>query len=210
MAARPVVGRFEPIRLDREQCQDELAAFAQLLAASGSLSERRDLLPFFRSHRQLAALLGTRNPNLIVPDRVAIELPLFGDFVVDVAVGDWERKAFCFIEFEDGTPESIFVRRGRSAREWSPRFEHGFGQIVDWVWKLDDLKNTTTFERQFGAGTINASFLLIVGRESGLADDDRPRFRWRRDHVLVGSRHVQCYTFDECLRDLRSRLDVYR
>jgi hypothetical protein len=204
------VGQFEELQFDRQRCQNELDAFAQLLTSSGHLSEKRDILPFFSVHRQVVALLGTYNPNLIVPDRVAIELPLFGDFVVDVAVGDWERKAFCFIEFEDGTPESIFARRGRHTREWSPRFEHGFGQIVDWIWKLDDLKNTTTFARQFGAGTITTSFLLIIGREAGLTSSDRPRFHWRRDHVLVGSRHVQCYTFEECLRDLRLRLNAYR
>ena len=198
------------MRFDRERCQSELGEFAQLLASNAALSERRDILPFFKGHRQLAAFLGSYNPNLIAPDRLAFELPLFGDFVVDVAIGDSQRRTFCFVEFEDARPESIFVRRGRNAREWSPRFDHGFSQIVDWVWKLDDLRNTAAFERQFGAGAISYVLLLIIGREAGLAAEDRPQLMWRRDHVVVNSRHMQCYTFDEVLRDLHLRLETYR
>lgn len=152
-ARRRPIG-FEELRFDAAQCRVELADIEQLLATRPELSGREDILPFFRAHRHLAAFLGSYNPNLITIDRLAFELSLFGDFTADVVVGDWARKSFCFIEFENGRANSIFAQCGRRTSEWARRFERGFSQIVDWFWKLDDLSNTATFERLFGAGTI--------------------------------------------------------
>jgi hypothetical protein len=52
--------RLESIKLDFDRCWDELAAFSDLLDRheSGNLEEQRHILPFFRKHRNIAALIG--------------------------------------------------------------------------------------------------------------------------------------------------------
>lgn len=200
---------FEPVRFDLAQCARELDAFAALLRERAALAERRDILPFFRSHRQLAAFLGSYFATHIrVVDRIAYELDLFGAFTADLVVGDWAAKAFCLVEFEDGTPESIFVRRGRATTEWAARFEHGVGQLIDWYWKLSDLAGTASLAGVFGAPEIDATAILVAGRDAGIVGIDRARLDWRRRHLVVASRHIACYTFDEVERDLRFRLSA--
>ncbi len=200
---------FENLIFDAVQCLAELNEFAQLLASMPELSEREHVLPFFQTRRHLSALLGSYSPDIMMFDRLAYEMSLFGEFTADVVVGDWHRKTFNLIEFEDGMSNSIFVKRGRQSREWAGRFDHGFSQIIDWLWKLEDLKNTATLERQFGAGRITYMTMLVIGRGSGLTDDDRLRLAWRREHVVVNSKHIHCCTFDDLERDLRQRLQSY-
>jgi hypothetical protein len=204
------VTTFTSARFDPARCATELDDLSRLLATRSRLEERGDLLPFFRERPHLTAFLGSYHPNLVAFDRVAYELRLFGSFVADIVVGDWERRAFCLIEFEDAAPGSVFARGRRATREWSPRFEHGFGQIVDWFWKIDDLVGTTALAEVFGADRIDASALLVAGREADLTPTEQARLEWRRRHVLVDSQRVYCCTFDELERDLRQRLPLYR
>lgn len=200
---------FEPVHFDPVRCAAELDDLARLLSERSTLAERRDILPFFRSRRQLSALLGTYHSGLATYDRLACELRLFGAFTIDVVVGDWAKKAFCFVEFEDARSDSIFVRGRRGTSEWSPRFEHGFGQIVDWFWKLDDLRGTTSLTEVFGAPAIDAEAVLVLGRDAAMTDTERARLAWRRRRVLVDSKHVYCCTFDELEHDLRERLSLF-
>src|SRR5207244_1348227 len=86
--------------------------------------KRGQVLPFFRKRKNLAALIASYSPNVIRLDRIAFEFPLFGDFTCDLAVGDSVKHAYCFIDFEDAGPNSLFVRQGKKAtREWSSRFD---------------------------------------------------------------------------------------
>lgn len=199
----------EPLQFDPARCAAELDDLARLLGARPALAERRDILPFFRAHRHLTALLGSYHPALTTYDFLAYELRLFGAFVADVVVGDWSKKAFCFVEFEDAGPNSVFRRGRRGTVAWAPRFEHGFGQIVDWFWKLDDLRGTTALSEVFGAPTIDAAAILVAGRDAGMTATERARLEWRRRHVLVASQRIYCCTFDELERDLRQRLTLF-
>ena len=61
----------------------------------------------------------------------------------------------------------------------------------------------------FGATEIDATAILIAGRDAGVVGIDRARFDWRRRHLVVDSRHIACYTFDEVERDLRLRLAAF-
>jgi len=134
---------------------------------------------------------------------------LVNEFVADVIVGDEAGQSFCFIEFEDGRSTSIFRRTARRASEWTPRFDHGASQIIDWFWKLDDLKGTATLARLFGSRAIDAAGLLVIGRDSGVTAADYPRLVWRREKVRVGRRRLYCCTFDELATDLRERLATF-
>ena len=73
-------------------------------------------------------------------DLLAYEYPLFGDFRCDLAVADSVTRACTFVEFEDAGPRSLFVQHGdKATREWSPRFDHGYSQVVNWFYKLQDM-----------------------------------------------------------------------
>ena len=181
----------------------------QLLAHNSELSERNHFLPFFRAHPHLSLFLGAYNSNIVTADRLAYELSLFGQFTAGIVVGDWTRKRYCFVELEDGQANSIFAHRGRQTSEWATRFNIGYNQTVDWLWLLETTKNMEPFERQFGKRTIDATMLLVVGRDSGVSPADRFRFEWRRDHIIVNSKRVYYCTFDELLRDLRERIANY-
>jgi len=209
MAVNQPLPGFQALTFDPAQCRLDLDALERLLANNPELSERDHILPFFREHPHLSLFLGTYNSGIVTVDQLAFELPLFGQFTADIVVGDWARKRYCFIEMEDGRPNSIFVRRKRQTSEWAPRFNGGFNQLVDWLWLLETTKHTEPFERQFGKRTINATMLLVAGRDSGISDSDRLRFEWRREHIIVNSRSIYCCTFDELLRDLRERIENF-
>ena len=209
MPPSPGSPSLAPWRFDPHVCRADLAAFELLLAAKAELGEREDVLPFFRAHPHLAALLGTFHPNLHTFDRLGLEVPLFGMFQADAIVGDWEGHAFCLVEFEDARPNSVFARRGRQTSEWAACIERGFSQIVDWLWLLDDQRQTAAFEALFGARHPDVYTLLVVGRERGLSAAERQRLDWRRSRVLVNSQHIYCCTFDELAATLSKRLRAF-
>ena len=155
MPPSPSSPSLAPWRFDVPTCQTDLADFVRLLAGKAELGEREDILPFFRAHPHLAALLGTYHPNLDAIDRLGLEVPLFGQFRADAIVGDWAGHTFCLVEFEEGRAGSLFARRGRRTSSWAARLELGFSQIVDRLWLLDDQRQTAAFEAFFGARQVD-------------------------------------------------------
>ncbi len=147
--------------------------------------------------------------DLVACDRLGIEVSLFGEYVADAVVGDTANNALLFVELEDARSSSVFRPRRRRGTEWSERLEHGFSQIVDWLWLLEDQQATLTFAAQFGERAPDVEALLIVGRDSGVSLADRRRLAWRSRRVQVGGQRVACCTFDDALRRLRQRLDVW-
>lgn len=149
------------------------------------------------------------HPEINRPDKFAFEYDLFGDFSSDFAVGDFQRQAYCFMELEDAKANSIFKKvSGRSTTDWSTRFDHGYSQIIDWFYKLDDMEKTNEFEDRFGARVISPFGLLIIGRSQFLSDKDKRRLRWRDRNVVVNSQFIRCLTYDELLEELKDMLNV--
>src|SRR5262249_44531942 len=147
------------------------------------LKEQEHIRPFFRRRRHLSALCGLYNTSIARFDRLAWEYQLFGDFSCDIVVGDSVKNTFSFIEFEDAGPKSIFVRQGKkTTREWSPRFDHGYSQIIDWFYKLRDAEKSDEFEARFGQRSIDFTGTLIIGRKHYLDAGERARLDWRRHH----------------------------
>jgi hypothetical protein len=199
---------FEYLEFNLAQCRLEVGELHSWLNAHPTLGEKA-IRDFFRPRRHLSAFVGSCDPNVNRFDRIAFEYPLFGDFTCDLVVGDSAGGAFCFVEFEDAGPQSLFIRRGkRATREWSPRFDHGFSQIIDWFHKLDDMEKSSDYTNRFGAATIRHTGVLIVGRNQYLNPGERERLVWRSDHVVVASRAVQCMTFDGLAAVLQARLDL--
>jgi hypothetical protein len=198
---------FEPLTFDPVQCRKEVGELQRWLARRPLLDEKNDVLPFFRKRRQLAAFIATYSADVIRLDGIAFEYQLFGAFSCDLVVGDSVKHAYCFIEFEDAGPTSLFVKRAKKAtREWSPRFDHGCSQIIDWFYKLDDMTRSDEFAARFGARSISSSGVLVVGRNQYLLPGERERLEWRRNNVIVGSRSIQIRTYDMLLDDLQARL----
>ena len=191
------------------KCIAELEEFERLLEQE-ELRESHDIIPFFKGKLHLSAFVASYLAEIVRFDRIRHEFTFFGDFRADLVVGDSVNKTYCFIEFEDATQNSIFVNRGRSTSDWSPRFERGFSQIVDWFWKLDDFKNTAQYRAVFDSDSINFYGMLIIGRNSFLSPIDRNRLRWRLNKVLIDSQKIICITFDQLARDLRDRLSLYQ
>lgn len=112
------------------KCIAELEKFERLLEQE-ELRESDDILPFFKKNLHLSAFVASYVAEIVRFDRIKHEFTFFGDFRADLVVGDSVNKTYCFIEFEDANQNSIFVNKGRSTSDWSPRFERGFSQIID-------------------------------------------------------------------------------
>ncbi len=196
---------FDPVR-----SKAELVELGVLLQSGANLSESKDIQPFFKARHQLTAFLGTFAANVGPGNWIAYEFPIFGDFATDIVVGNKEQGAYCLIELEDAKPQSIFARvRGKSTKQWGQRFEHGFSQLVDWFYALDDQKNTQRFAKDFGPGHISFTGLLIIGRSAALSESDRHRLQWRMEKVSVNSHDVYCLTFDDVYEWLSWRIGHY-
>jgi hypothetical protein len=180
---------FIRIGLDLNALSSELDDLEGFLSSQTHLKEREQVSPFSKARPNLCAALGRVNSAVESPDRLATELDLFGDFVCDVAAGDSEANAYTLVEFEDARKHSVFTRlaEGKTIKRWSPRFEHGFSQLVDWAWRISAESGTTAaFQRIFGNSDSSIHFLLIVGRDADLSKDDLVRLRWRANHTSLG------------------------
>lgn len=202
--------QLQTFTFDPKACRTELDELQHLLAASAELEERRDILPFFRQRKHLSAFIGSYSPYLFRYNQLAYEYSLFGDFDCDLVAADAQARSYCFVEFEDARPDSIFVtRKGKNTPEWASRFEHGFSQLVDWFWKLDDARASAEFRHRFGPKQPHFLGVLVVGRGTTLTDREQHRLDWRLARVVIDSKPVFCVTYDQLLHDLHERLERY-
>jgi Shedu protein SduA, C-terminal len=203
---------FDSISFSSQRAEADLGQFKRLLDMHSRtpLRERERILPFFQSHRQVAALIGRYNFKLITSDQIAFEFDIFGDHKADLVVGDSRRNQYCFIEFEDGAETSVFKKSGKATSEWSPRFDHGFNQIIDWIYWFDNQRGTAPYLSRFGVAPIQFVAVLVIGRDRFLEKPlDRERLVWRSEHVIVASRKVNCITYDQLYRDLSDWLKLF-
>lgn len=202
---------LEPVVFDPAQFEKELNAFDVLVKSETDLSETTDIQPFFKKSKHLSAYMGTIFPEIGPATEITFEYPFFGDFKADLLLGNKAAKKFCVVEFEDGCQDSIFKKQPKRGNpEWSARFEHGFSQLTDWFYNLDDFKGTKGFAKTFGDGHIRFFGLVIIGRSASLDAAKRSRLDWRTEKVLIDSHPVTCLTFDDLHASLRDRFIIYR
>lgn len=195
---------FSDIEIKLSQVETELSEL-EIILRSPYLSERTDLLPFFNRNKQLSAFLGTYFN--FHTNKIAFEYDLFGDFACDIAIGDSTSNKYCFIELEEGKPNNIFKSpSGKYSRDWATRFEHGYSQVIDWFWKLEDQKNTTEFESRFAKKQIDYYGLLVVGRNVDVDNvKEKNRLDYRIKKVIVDNKNIHCITYDQLLEDLKEK-----
>lgn len=197
---------LEPLSHDFVASKRELQELKVLLQSKQDLDENADILPFFRDHKQLCALLAVAHS--MKPDRIAFEFPIVGDFVTDLVIGEW-AKEYLLIEFEDAKPASLFKQGGRATSSWAPRVSSAFFQIIDWLWKLDDQTNTSDFQHRFGSRQPEIKAIILIGRNASLSDIDRSRLEWMTGKVVIDSSKVFIYTFDDLLALLEDKLQLF-
>lgn len=200
---------LESVAFDPAAFRKELKEFEDLLKSKPELSERDDILPFFKPRKHLTAYIGTLYLNIAVATEVCYEFDITGNFRADVLLGSRAAHQFCIVEFEPGEEDAIFRKQARKNPEWSSRFENAFSQIVDWFWALEDEKNTADFRTTFGEGEISFASLLVMGRTANLDDAKRRRMAWRTKKVLIDSNKVTCITFDELYEALKEKYEFY-
>lgn len=204
------MSNFTSVQVDLATVSEEIQEFQDLLDTASSLQERTDLLPFFRAHRQLTAWLGTVNTNLVRPDAIAYEHPIFGRYQADILVGDTRQGRFTLIELEDAGTDSIFKKKSRTSSYWSSRFFTGFSQLVDWLCEIRTRATDLALQEEFGTMQPLLLPALIVGRDQFLSNRERHRFDWFRQNVLVDSASPSISTYDELALDLDDRIQIAR
>jgi hypothetical protein len=202
------MSKLSAVSFNYEQCRQEVRELGDLLGQHPVLKEKRDILPFFKNRKQLSALCGILNVAIGQTDRIAHEFHLFNSFYCDLVVGDWQNKAYCFIEFEDAKPNSIFANTNskKSARDWGGRVEHGYSQLIDWFHKIDGMKEHPDCETAFGKRSIDYEGVLVIGRDQYFEAGEQARLEWRTRHVIVHSKKIHCLTFDSLYEQLQTRL----
>ena len=199
-----------PHSLVPAECRKEWDEFSGLLRSKRVLDERRDVLPFFRKSHHLSTLIGNYLSKIKKPNRFAHEYRIYGDFVADLIVGDASVQKYMLVEFENGSHDSVFRQKANKATpDWAPRFEGAYSQIIDWLWKLGDMRSTADFQNTFGSSQATIQGLIVIGKDMNLAPREEHRLKWRIDRTLIDSNAVSCVSFDELSIDLDHWLRTY-
>lgn len=193
-----------------QDCRKEWQVFNDLLKSKSILNERSDVLQFFKESQNLSILICNYFPNIKKPDRLAHEYEIYGDFVADLVVGDSESHRYLLVEFENGAPDSVFKKKGsKSTPDWAPRFEGAYSQLVDWFWKLDDMRSTGDFQNSFGSRSAKFQGLIIIGKDMTLSLQEQDRLKWRIDKTMIDSTAISSVSFNELCIDLDYWLSNY-
>ena len=80
--------------------------------------------------------------------------------------------------------------------------------MVDWFFRLDDLRDTTDFQNAFGDREIEYDGLLVLGRDEALEEREKRRLIWRKKYVQIHAKTIHCITFDQLCKDLLEKLVV--
>jgi Domain of unknown function (DUF4263) len=204
---------FRHLAFDFETFKTDLFDFRALLDGQTNLSEKDDILPFFKQRPQLGLQIATFIAALQSPDQYAFEFNLFGDFFADLVITKRGARDICLIEFEDATPTSLFRRSRKGKPPFGARFEQGFSQVMDWFCKLDDMQRTYDCRDLFGHMEVEYHGVLVVGRSQFLNDALRRRLEWRSLRTAVNSKRIYVLTYDDVynlLWDKFETIQLYR
>lgn len=158
----------------------------------------------------MSLLICSYFPKVKTPNRFAHEYEIYGDFVADLVVGDSAEHHYLLVEFENGAPDSVFRRRGtRATLDWAPRFESAYSQLVDWLWKLEDMRSTADFAAAFGSRRATFQGLIVIGKDMNLQPVEQDRLKWRLDRTMIDSSAISSVSFDDLGADLDHWLNVH-
>lgn len=189
---------FESHAFDIIEAQGELSEFKHLLDTNIDLKERAHVLSGFARWPNLCALFGKFHGQISIADRIKREFAIEGYFRTDLTVKKAGTDNVCLVEFEGASANCIFRSGKRTVDDWSPAFEKGFSQIVDWAWAIDEYRNTPPFKDAFGSDRPDFVSVLVIGRDTALKSATAmARWKWRSRFVSVGGSSVTLLTFDD-------------
>jgi hypothetical protein len=196
--------------IDPEKCRKEWEEFSELLSTKPTLSERNDILPFFKERHDLSLLICYYFPKIKTPSCFSHEYEIDGDFVADLIVGDSVVHHYLLVEFENGFSDSVFkINSKRATPEWAPRFEGAYSQLIDWLWKLEDKRSTIDFVNTFGSQRATFQGLIVIGKDMNLSMREKDRLKWRLDKTMIDSNAISSVSFNELKDDLNHWLQTY-
>lgn len=193
-------------------CKSDLQNFKILLDSHKEIDETI-LLKFFKDRPNLILLLG----KLVLGSASYYkdEFNIFNEFYADFAICNTEKNMYVFVEFEEAKKNSIFKQvgktRGITRFEWSDKFEHGYSQVIDWFFRLDDFAETNKFQEHFGVNEISYTGYLVIGRQKisipnfGYQD----RLDWRTKKVIVNGKSIICMTYDELYFEMQKKIEEF-
>jgi Domain of unknown function (DUF4263) len=200
--------RFSDIQFDLATFEREVNEYESLLQKPW-LSERSDILPFFKARPILSSQIATDFSGMVVVDKIAFEYDVFGDFACDVAIGNTVRSTYCFVEFEDAQENSIFQKGTRYKPAFGQRLEHGYSQVMDWFCKIETMRNSPLeFVDRFGVPSIEYHGILIIGRNSTMDATMRYRLDWRSKNLRLLHKHVVVSSYDDLLMHFKDKLET--
>lgn len=195
---------FAPLEVNLRRAHTQLQEFAALLSSRTDLSEG-ELKSFFSARRDLLGRIGYLNLQAAAVTLFAEELDL-DYYRADFAVGDERTGQYLLIEFE-AAEDCLFRKTADKAkREWHPKFNQGYNQLVDWFWLLSDREHTKDFQQLF-PNFSRFTGLLVIGRDQYLSAQEKQRIDWRRRKCLVDSNALLIVTFDELYTHIKRDLD---
>jgi hypothetical protein len=127
---------------------------------------------------------------------ISTEFNLFNEFYADMVIQSVDRKSVLLVELEPGTKHALFKKRPK--REWGAAFEHGYSQVVDWLYRISDISRSDRFRTTFSTSeTIEFQGLIIIGRSCYTDAGDALRLDWRKRKSVIDSQHFGCATYDD-------------
>lgn len=199
---------LSPHSINPTTARKQWGELSTLLGSKPKLDERSEILPFFSARQDLSLLISYYYPAIRKPNVIAHEFPLGGDFKADLVVGDSKTREYLLVEFEDASNSSIFSGK-KAKRDWTRRFEGAFSQLVDWIWKLEDMRSTSDFAHTFGDRDASFHGLIVTGKDLALSPSETARLRWRIEHTMVNSKRIEVKSFNALLEDANYWLSTY-
>lgn len=183
----------------------------QATFATGTIrKERDDILPLFRSNPQVS-MAAAKLLNFEA-SHYAEELDLIGNFAADFAVCDHrgDESTALLIECEAAKKNSAMRRNGKKAnKDFGDGLLRGFGQVVDWMRCIDDLRRTAALANTMQSKldlNIKCFGLVLVGLDDDLDDDEKKRLQWLSAKLCIADSSVQIMTYTTFFRRLEGRL----
>jgi hypothetical protein len=95
-------------------------------------------------------------------------------------------------------------------RNWSKQFEHGFGQLVDWAWTINNAKGLPHLENEFGCKIAGTVSVLVCGCDAQMNTTERDRFEYRRGKTSIEGAIVSILTYDGLMDFWQSQIEAIK
>ncbi len=201
---------FQKLDLDYGRAETELTELTVFLR-DNTLFKETTILQELKKRPHASCLIGSMIAGAPKPDLYKFEFTLLGAFRADLVIGTSRTRRFVFVEFEGGGASSLFGPKGTAQmRDWSHEFEHGFGQLVDWAWAINDAKRLPTLQSAFGCDIAGSVSLLVCGRDSQMDAAERQRFDYRSEKISIEGTITTILTYDGLIAFLRDQIEAIK